>query len=381
MTRIALLLAAALSFTSLPALKAAAPAKPRASRADAADRFLLARMSELKIPGMSVAVLKDGRLLKARAYGFANLELRAPASLGTSFPLASMTKTFTAVAVMQLVEQGKVALDQPVADILPELPAAWSKVTLRHCLSHTTGLPSATDDDVNVGALAGDAEALFHALAPLPVDAPGTKISYNTTDFVLLSRVIEKASGLGFEAYIQRHILDPAGMSTARFGDAWAVIPGRADLYTNLDITPDHARLLMKEGKPVVRKDGILHYGHKVWPDFMSSGAGLNGSVRDLVAFERALAAGKLIKASSLAEMTRPYKMADGSDDFFGLGFVTFPLGGEGSVSYGGGAATWRLEIPKQRLTLIVLTNLQGAQPENFIADLAALYGARPAKP
>jgi CubicO group peptidase (beta-lactamase class C family) len=124
-------------------------------------------------------------------------------------------------------------------------------------------------------------------------------------------------------------------------------------------------------------KTGILRYGHKIWPDYMLSAAGLNGSIRDLVAWEAALDSGKLIKAESLAEMERPYKMADGKDDFFGLGFTTHPVAGPGSVSYGGGAAVWRVKVPSQLLTVIVLTNLQGALPELFIKDIVELYSSK----
>jgi CubicO group peptidase (beta-lactamase class C family) len=186
--------------------------------------------------------------------------------------------------------------------------------------------------------------------------------------------VIEKISGLTYQDYVQRFILNPGGLKTARFGDAWWIIPGRADLYTADDITADHKWLLVRNGEPVLRKTGILHYGHKIWPDYMQSSAGLNGSLHDLIALEAALAANKLISSKRLAELEHPFRMADGTDGPFGLSFVTFPIAGPGTVSYGGGAAVWRIKVPNKHLTIIILTNLQGAQPETFIADIAALY-------
>lgn len=352
-------------------------ATPAMVRADPVDDYIIAKMAEKSIPGVALAVIRDGQVLKEKAYGYANLELKVPVKLETSFPWASTTKIFTGVAIMQMVEQGKITLDQPISTIVAGLPAAWSKVTVRHCLSHTTGLPYATDDQINVIAIAGDRNELIAKLAGLPVVEPGTHIDYNTTDYALLTMVIEKVSGLSYEDYIQRFELDPAGIKTARFGDAWAIIPGQADFYTNLDITPDHLRLLVRDGQPIPRKAGILRYGHKVWPEFMQSAAGLNGSILDLIAWEAALEGGKLIKAASLAEMERPYKMADGEDNFFGLGFTAYPVAGPGSVSYGGGAAAWRVKVPSQHLTIIVLTNLQGAQPELFIKDIVALYAPK----
>jgi CubicO group peptidase (beta-lactamase class C family) len=349
----------------------------RLAWADAVDDYIGAKMKEKSIPGLALAVIKDGRVLKERAYGYANLELKVPVTLQTSFPWASTTKIFTAVALMQMVEQGKITLDQPISAIVPGLPASWSKVTIRHCLSHTTGLPYAVEDQFNINVLDGNREQLFAKLASKPVFEPGTRTDYNTTDFVLLTLVIEKVSGLSYEEYMQRFVLDPAGVKTARFGDSWAIIPGRADLYTALDITADHKWLAVHDEKPVLLKTGVLHYGQKSWPDYMQSQAGLNGSIQDLIAWEAALSGGKLIKAASLAQMEQPYKMADGKDGFFGLAFTAHPFAGPGSVSYGGGAQGWRVKVPSQHLIVIVLTNLQGTEPERFISDIVALYAPK----
>jgi hypothetical protein len=137
--------------------------------------------------------------------------------------------------------------------------------------------------------------------------------------------------------------------SHASFGDAWQIIPGRADLYTALDITPDHLKLQLHDGEPVLLHDKILHYGSKYWPDYMAPAALLNGSIGDLVNWEKALAAGNLINASSLNEMIAPYKLPDGKSGDFGLAFFTKSIGPNvhryAMASYGGGAATWRLAI------------------------------------
>ena len=189
--------------------------------------------------------------------------------------------------------------------------------------------------------------------------------------------IIEKLSGMSYEKFVQTRLLDPAGLPGARFGDGWAIIPNRADLYTALDITPDHLKLQLHDGKPVLLHDRILHYGSKYTPDYMAPAALLNGSIRDLVNWEAALAEGKVLKASSLKEMATPYRLRDGRNGDFGLGFVTLSLPNAGPfamVSYGGGAATWRLTIPERHLTVIVLTNLQDSQPESIALGVAALY-------
>jgi D-alanyl-D-alanine carboxypeptidase len=162
---------------------------PATVRADPVDNYIAAKMAEKSIPGLALAVIRDGHVIKEKAYGYANLELKAPVTLQTSFPWASTTKVFTAVALMQMVEQGKITLDQPVSTIVPGLPAAWSKVTIRHCLSHTTGLPYAVEDQFNINVLDGNRDQLLAKLSSKPVVEPGTQIDYNTTDFVLLTNL------------------------------------------------------------------------------------------------------------------------------------------------------------------------------------------------
>jgi CubicO group peptidase (beta-lactamase class C family) len=189
--------------------------------------------------------------------------------------------------------------------------------------------------------------------------------------------IIEKLSGMSYEQFVQTRLLDPAGLSGARFGDAWAIIPKRADLYTALDITPDHLQIQVHDGQPILLHDKILHYGSKYTPDYMAPAALLNGSLLDLVKWEKALAEGKLLKASSLKEMITPYRLRDGKSGDFGLGFVTASLPNAGPyamASYGGGAATWRVTIPEKHLTVIVLTNLQDSQPESLALGVAAIY-------
>lgn len=359
------------------------------ARADATDNYVHRKMEEKKIPGLALAVIRNGRVVKEAAYGKASLELNVPVTLDTSFPLASMTKIFTAAAVMQLVEEGKISLDEPVSQVLSELPAQWSAVTIRHCLTHTSGLPDVLTDDVNATTVSGDRDTAFAEVAKRPLKPAGAASVYNQTGYVLLGMIIEKISGTAYETFVRNRVLSPAGMKTARFGDGWSIIPGQADLYTNLDITQDHAKLLMREGRPVVLIDKILRYGSKYMPDYLAPAGLLNGSLRDLVSWEETLSHGKLLKSSSLAEMAKPYKLSDGKDGIWGLGYASVPMNMFGSstatksggafgpyatVSYGGGAATWCMSIPEKHLIVIVLTNLQGASPQNLAADIATLY-------
>jgi D-alanyl-D-alanine carboxypeptidase len=343
-------------------------------RADAIDDYVHVEMAKRKIPGLSFAVIRNGQVIKEAAYGLASIELGVPVSLGTVYPLASMTKNFTAAAIMLLVEEGRLSVDEPVTKILPQLPDKWRTVTIRHCLSHTSGLPDAVVDGINTITVNGDRNALLEDLAKMPTQPVGESSVYNQTGYVLLGMVIEKMAGIRYEQFVESRLFKPAGLTEAHFGDAWVILPGRTDFYTALDITSDHLKFLVRDGNPVLLRDRILHYGAKLFPEYMAPAGGLNASIRDLEKWEFALSGGKILKTSSLREMTTPYRLRDGKDGAFGLGFVTGSIGPYATVSYGGGAAAWRLAIPAKDLTVIVLTNLQGSGPETLAAGIAALY-------
>ena len=200
-------------------------------------------MSKRRIPGLSLAVIRDDKALKEAAYGVASVELGAPATLDTSYPLASMTKIFTAAAIMQLVDSGRISLDESVTKILPQLPAKRGAVTIRHCLSHTSGLPDILTDGINGTTISGDWDAALKALAKMPAQEPGERSVYNQTGYVLLGLVIEKTTGLSYEDFVESRLFKPLGLTGLSFGDAWAIIPGRTDFYTALDIASDHSKL------------------------------------------------------------------------------------------------------------------------------------------
>lgn len=357
------------------------------ARADATDDYVHRQMEEKKIPGLALAVIRDGRVVKEAAYGKASLELDVPTSLDTSFHLQSMTKIFTAAAVMQLVEEGRIALDEPVTQILTQLPTQWAAITIRQCLSHTSGLPDLFTDAANMQTVSGDRDTALADLAKLPLKPAGVEAVYNQTGYMLLGMIIEKISGMSYETFVRERLLIPAGMKNASkkasWGDGWAIIPDLATLYTKVDITPDHSKLLIRDGRPVLT-DKVLRYGSLYLPEYLAPAGYVNGSLRDLVSWEMTLSHGKLLKLATLAEMAKPYKLADGKDGIWGLGYVSVPMnlfdsstakfGSYKTVLYGGGAATYRMSIPEKQLTVIVLTNLEGASPQYLCADIAALY-------
>jgi D-alanyl-D-alanine carboxypeptidase len=344
------------------------------AQADQIDDYVHAEMAKKKIPGLTVAVIRDGKVIKESAYGQASIELNVPVTLDTPFVLASMTKVFTASAIMLLVQEGKITLDEQVSKILPQLPVAWSNITIRNCLSHTSGIPDVMVDQINVTAVAGDREEMFEKLGKLPVRPIGDESAYNQTGYALLGMVIEKISGMRYEEFVQQRVFAPSKMTHASFGDSWAIVPGRSDLYTADDITKDHTKLMLRDDRPVILTDKILRYGAKAMPDYLAPAGLLNGSIRDLVNWEETMAQGNLLTEASLREMTMPYKLNNGKNGEFGLSFVIIPVGPYQTVSYGGGAAVWRFSVPEKHLTVIVLTNLQASQPQAIAAGIMAMY-------
>ncbi|MBE1159896.1 serine hydrolase domain-containing protein [Dyella acidiphila] len=363
---------------SLAALHATASFAAEQPAGDEVDRAVKHYMQDRQIPGASVAIIQDGKLVKETSYGLASVELNVPVSDRTLFTLASTTKEFTAVAIMTLVEAGKVSLDTPVRTYLPELPPSWGAVTVRHCLAHTSGLPDGdAPDDVNVLPLAGTQADLMKLLVTRPVGEPGVKTVYNQTEYMLLGDIIERVTGKPYKTYIEDRLLKPLGITDMQWGDGWAVVPGRASLYTAVAPTPDHLKLQIDaKGQPVMSKEGIHAFGSKAAPAWLTPAAGLNGNIQDMVRWESALWSGKIITPQSLATMSAPYKLRDGSAGDFGLEFIPYPLPGtaEPSVSSGGGAAVWITTLPKSHLTAIVLTNLQGCKPPEFVIDVLQAY-------
>jgi CubicO group peptidase (beta-lactamase class C family) len=328
-------------------------------------------MAARKIPGMSVAVVRDGEIVFERAYGLANVELDVPATTRTPFIIASVTKTWAATAMMMLVEQGKVGLDQPIGELVPDLPGSWRAVPVRRLLSHTSGLP-----DVSVSANTGELLAYSRDSALMlagarPLDfAAGTQWAYNQTNYVLLGMVIERVTGTPFMTWILEHVAKPLGLESPIFGDSRAVIPGRTTQYTRW--------ALAAQGPP--RPLDSLRVTSYLYEPWLHMAAGLNTTAADLARFGDAVRAGRLIAPALRDTMWTAITLSDGT---------TFRFGGTSSMGLGwavdddpagkvvgmtGGAAASLSIFPARRLTVAVLTNLQGAGPDELSEGVAGFF-------
>lgn len=193
------------------------------------DNYIAAEMQRKHIPGLSLAVIKNGTTVIEKSYGLANVELQVPATSDTVYEIASITKSFTALAIMLLAEQGKLTLDDPLTQYRADLSAAWNDMTVKHLLTHTSGLNQwSLDWDSPNLTNAEICQAVFRT--PLRF-SPGTEFEYVDTNYNLLGMIIHQLTGAPYDAFLQKHIFQPLGMSATRHNDVRAIVPNRAEGY------------------------------------------------------------------------------------------------------------------------------------------------------
>ena len=338
-----------------------------AASADAADDYIRSFMARSHAPGVSLAVVKDGKVVKAASYGYANLEWQVAATPTTLFWLDSLTKLFTAVGVLELAEQHKLTLDDPLSKFLPDTPPAWKEVTLRHLLSYTSGIKDDYWQKYQGSYLVDyDDKDIYAYAAKQPlVAAPGSQYAYNNESYYLLGVVIAHVTGVPYTRWITEHVLKPAGMKTAVMYNPWSVVPQMASSYT------------MKDGQLVHnRADIASDRGEAI------SSWGLYASLDDMIAFDLALHSGKLIAPADVALLLQNVRLSTGAVSASGLAFdqVMFVRGRR--LAYKSGAAgvkytTW----PDDGITVILLTNMD-CHDSGWIAwyqpgDIARLFDPR----
>lgn len=313
-----------------------------AAAADDVDDFVTAQMRERHIPGLSLAVVRDGKVVKMRGYGLASVELGVPATEHSAYQIASLTKSFTATAVMLLVEEGRLALDDKLTRHLSNLPAAWGEVTLRHLLTHTSGVvgdPLPWSLDTVVRFYPRDEYLKLILNAPLQF-RPGTRYAYANSDYYLLAVVIEKASGKPYGEFLAERVFRPLGMTSTRVNDPWEVVPNRVSPYG---------------------WDNRLVVPVTFHPSQTVGSGNLLSSVADLVKFEAALASGRLLRKSSLDEMWTPAKLDSGEGISYGLGWTVFNFRGHTIVGHGGNTMGFSSQLSRfveDGTSVILLCNM-----------------------
>ena len=334
------------------------------ARADGVDDYLKAQMAAQHIPGLSAAVVQDGQVIKTAAYGLSDVEAKTPATLTTLYGLGSCTKPFTAVAVLQLREAGKVDLDAPVSRYLTGLPAAWSTITVRQLLTHTSGLPNyrpLLDLSKLSDPKYAQPDAVEAILKSKPLDfPPGTRYEYSNTNYHLLGQLVEKVSGLRYGDYLAKYEFQAAGMTETRLADLPRRFPNQAVGY-NWD------------GKKRLPNAVFLP------PTLDFGDSGLLSTAGDLAKWTTALAAGQLVGPDTLKQMLTPATLPDGTLTTYGLGLVIRPYKGQTLVGHSGEVPGYSTTIDYfvgSKLAVILQCNLLNAQNLSFL-DLMAFQVAK----
>lgn len=346
----------------LAALPVAAAAAPLDTANEQTRRLIRQTMQDERIPGLQVAVVKDGQVVLSEAFGLANVENGVAASRDTRFPLNSATKAFTGVAAAQLAQQGRLDLDAPLSRYLDALPQPWQSVRVRQLLAHTSGLPDILDAQ---GLVGGGTEAqAWQAVTARPMDAaPGQRFAYNQTNYLLLARIISRQSGMPYERFLAGSQFGIAGMSRTTFGDSYDLVPDMATMYS----------LAPRVTEAVDTPPRLSHWFYDV-PPSLWAGGGILTTADDTARWLAALTDGRLLGEPARARMWTAEPLADGRAGPWGSGWPVLQTVPDRQVAGIGGARSAFIVYPDRGVAVVVLTNLVGANPQRFIPRIADLY-------
>lgn len=329
------------------------------SAPDPVDAYVHSEILRQHIPGLSLLVARDGEIVRAQGYGFSNVELQVPVKPETVFQSGSVGKQFTATAVMMLVEEGKIHLDDPITNYLQDAPTAWQHVTIRELLSHTAGF---TDYPKKFDFRKDCTEAdLLKIVEGIPLAfPPGTNYSYANLGYLTLGVLIHQVTGEFYGDFLQQRIFQPLGMTTTHVISEADIVPNRAAGY----------RLVKGELKnqewvsPMLNTtaDGALYF-----------------SILDLAKWDAALYTEKLLHRSSLEQMWTPAQLLNGQPNpgSYGFGWRIAEKNGHRLLDHGGSWQGFEVHISRyidDKLTVVVLTNLGDADPGKVADHVAGLY-------
>lgn len=328
------------------------------AQSEAVDAYVKSEMQRRKIPGLALLVVRDGKIVKAEGYGYSNVELQVPVKPETVFQSGSVGKQFTATAVMMLVEEGKLSLDDPLTRFFPDAPPAWRDEKVRHLLSHTGGFgdyPKSFDfrHDRTEEELLKIVENQSLAFSP------GEKWAYANLGYLTLGVLIHRVTGQFYGDFLHQRIFQPLGMGTRIISEA-DIIPNRAAGYR-----------LVK---------GELKNQEWVAPSINTTADGsLYFTILDLAKWDAALYTEQLLKRSTLEQMWTVVRLNDGKPNpgDYGFGWRISQKGEHRVIEHGGAWQGFTTSISRyvnDKLTVVVLTNLEDANPSDIGHHVAAIY-------
>jgi CubicO group peptidase (beta-lactamase class C family) len=322
---------------------------------NALDRFIRAELTRQQIPGMSVAVLRGDSVVLARGYGYANVEHRVPATDSTVYEVGSVSKQFTAAAIVLLSDQGRLRLEDPITRYLPEGSAVWSGVTIRHLLTHTSGIPQDTTLDWRRDYSESE---LSRSAATQPLEfLPGELESYSSTGYALLGIIIHRVTGVFWGDFVRDHIFRPLGMRTARVNSDVDIVPNRAAGY-------------------YLENDTLKNREWASPSINTASDCCLSFTVRDLAQWAIGLNHGKVLSRAGLEMSWTPVRLNNGGTFPYGFGWNLTQQRGYRRIGHSGAWRGFQATIqryPDFDTTVIVLANLAQASAEGMALGIAGL--------
>lgn len=314
--------------------------------------------------GATVLVSSRGKVIYKKALGMADVELNVPMQVDNIFRIASITKQFTAIAILQLMEAGRLNLRDEITRFLPDYPMQGAKITIEHLLTHTSGIRDYTSIKDTTQRFRTDVtpQEMINFFKNQPMRfAPGARYEYSNSNYFLLGYIIEKITGKTYEQYLDKNIFKPLGMTSSLYGNDKRILKKRAAGYTKTEKGLENAR--------------VISMSHPY-----AAGAILS-TVEDLFKWNQALQSYKLVKKETLEKAISRYKLVNGKEINYGYGFRLGFIQQSPSVWHGGlidGFMTMAMYLPKEDVYVVVLSNCNNISPERVTAKLAAIAIGKP---
>ena len=330
------------------------------AQADEVDDYIKSQMEQHRIPGVALTIIQNGQAIKTAAYGLANLELAVPVKPDTVFEIGSVTKQFTAAGILLLAQDGKLSADDKLAAHLANIPGPWTNVTIRHLLTHTSGIKSYTGLDGFQLTKHLTQSQFIRAIVREPMEfAPGESWKYSNTGFSLLGYIIENASGQNYWDFMSERIFQPLGMNATTTRLPGLVIPNRASGY---------------------EQTNQVHINRDYDLTEVSSAGAIASTVGDLAKWNVALDGEMLLSAASKVQMWTPAKLNDGKATKYGFGWFVEAVDGHRNIGHGGSTSGFSATIqrfPDDKLAIIILTNTDEQIATTLAKKIATFYSAR----
>lgn len=338
-------------------LTAAVQVSPAPATLDSIDRYVRSEVARQRIPGLSMAVLRGDSLLLARGWGEATVEHHVPAADSTIYQSGSVGKQFTSALVLQLVEDGRLRLDDPISRWFPEGPPRWRTITVRHLLTHTSGIPDYADSTLDYRRDYSEDDLVRLAASLHPLFEPGARWSYSNTGYVLLGVIIRRITGTFYGDLLRSQIFDPLGMRTARIISESDIVPNRSDGYRLVEGRLEHQEWVAP--KLNTTADGALYL-----------------TVLDLARWAVGLNHLRYPGPDGLRQSWTPVRLNDGGTYPYGFGWSLDQQRGFPRIGHTGSWQGFKASIqryPEQDLTVIALANLAEARPEAITLAVAGI--------